>query len=62
MQIPGTHIFSDDKIVSELQSKFNAEKGFPTYVVIDVNGKLKPKAIEWIKTLDRESLKTAVGL
>ena len=28
LQIPGTHIFADDKLVSELQSKFNAEKGF----------------------------------
>ena len=62
LQLPGTHIFADDKLVSELQSKFNVENSFPTYVVIDANGKLKPKAIEWIHTLDRDKLKNAVGL
>jgi thiol-disulfide isomerase/thioredoxin len=62
LQIPGIHIFADDKIVSELQSKFNAEKGFPAYVVIDANGKIKPKAIERIRLLDRSKLKNAVGL
>jgi len=61
LQIPGTHIFADDRLVSELQSKFNTEKGFPAYVVIDVNGKLKPKAIEWMHFLDRDKLKIAVG-
>ena len=62
LQLPGTHIFADDKLVSELQRKFNSEGGFPTYVVIDINGKLKPKAIEWMHTLDRDKLKYAVGL
>jgi len=62
LQIPGEHIFADDKLVSELQSKFNTERGFPTYVVIDATGKLKPKAIEWIHLLDRDKLKLAVGL
>jgi thiol-disulfide isomerase/thioredoxin len=62
LQLPGTHIFADDKLVSELQRKFNSEGGFPTYVVIDINGKLKPKAIEWMHTLDRDKLKNAVGL
>ena len=62
LQLPGTHIFADDKFVSELQRKFNSEGGFPTYVVIDINGKLKPKAIEWMHTLDRDTLKKAVGL
>src|SRR5436190_3115716 len=62
LQIPGTHIFADDKLVSELQSKFNAEKGFPAYVVIDANGKLKPKAIDWMHSLDRDKLKNAVGI
>jgi thiol-disulfide isomerase/thioredoxin len=62
LQLPGTHIFADDKLVSELQRKFNSEGGFPTYVVIDISGKLKPKAIEWMHTLDRDKLKNAVGL
>jgi thiol-disulfide isomerase/thioredoxin len=62
LQLPGTHIFADDKLVSELQRKFNSEGGFPTYVVIDINGNLKPKAIEWMHTLDRDKLKNAVGL
>lgn len=63
LQVPGTHIFADDKFVNELKNKFNSEgSGFPTYIVIDANGKLKPKAIEWIKVLDRDKLRTAVGL
>lgn len=63
LELPGTHIFMDDKIVSELKSSFNnAGSGFPTYVVIDVKGKLRPKAIQWMESLDREKLKTAVGL
>ena len=63
LQIPGTHLFADDKLVSELKSKFNSDgAGFPTYVVIDANGKLRPKAIEWMHSLDRDKLKNAVGL
>ncbi len=63
LELPGTHIFMDDKIVSELKSRFNnAGSGFPTYVVIDVNGKLRPNAIQWMESLDREKLKTTVGL
>ncbi|HEY5462025.1 MAG TPA: redoxin family protein [Hanamia sp.] len=63
LELPGTHIFMDDKIVSELKSSFdNAGSGFPTYVVIDVNGKLRPKSIQWMESLDRDKLKTAVGL
>lgn len=62
LELPGTHIFMDDKIVSELKSRFNnAGSGFPTYVVIDVNGKLRPGAIQWMQSLDRDKLKTAVG-
>ena len=62
LQLPGTHIFADDKIVNELKSKFNsAGSGFPTYVVIDVHGILKPAAIQWMQGLDREKLKEALG-
>lgn len=63
LELPGTHIFMDEKLVEELKSRFNnAGSGFPTYVVIDVNGKLRPKAIQWMNSLDRVGLKTAVGL
>jgi thiol-disulfide isomerase/thioredoxin len=63
LQLPGTHIFADDKLVSELKSKFNSkESGFPAYVVIDIKGKLKPKAIERMESLDRDKLKSAAGL
>lgn len=63
LELPGTHIFMDEKLVEELKSRFNnAGSGFPTYVVIDVNGKLRPKAIQWMNSLDRVDLKTAVGL
>ncbi len=63
LQLPGTHIFMDEKIVEELKSSFdNAGSGFPTYVVIDVNGKLRPKAIQWMQSLDRDNLKGAIGL
>jgi thiol-disulfide isomerase/thioredoxin len=63
LELPGTHIFMDDKIVNELKSRFNnAGSGFPTYIVIGVNGKLRSKAIQWMQSLDRAKLKTAVGL
>ena len=63
LELPGTHIFMDDKIVSELKSSYNnAGSGFPTYVVIDMNGKLRPNAIQWMQSLDRDKLKTATGL
>ena len=62
LQLPGTHIFADDKLVSELKRELNSEGGFPTYVVIDINGSLKPNAIEWMHTIDRNKLKNAAGL
>jgi thiol-disulfide isomerase/thioredoxin len=62
LQIPGTHIFMDEKIVAQLKSMFNATGGFPAYVVMDVNGKINPKSITRMGMLSRESLKTAVGL
>jgi len=63
LQLPGTHIFMNEKIVEELKSSFNnAGSGFPTYVVIDTNGKLRPKAIQWVQSLDRDKLKSAIGL
>jgi hypothetical protein len=35
LQLPGTHILMDEKIVEELKSNFNnAGSGFPTYVVV----------------------------
>ncbi|QEC75062.1 TlpA family protein disulfide reductase [Mucilaginibacter ginsenosidivorax] len=62
MQQPGTHIYVNDKIISRLKTAFNAEGGFPTYVVIDVNGKVNKSKITRMAALDRESLKKTVGL
>lgn len=63
LQLPGTHIFMNEKIVEELKSRFNnAGAGFPTYVVISTNGKLRPQAIQWMESLDRDKLKIATGL
>lgn len=63
LQLPGTHIFMDEKIVEELKSSFNnAGSGFPTYVVIGANGNLRPKAIQRMESLDRDKLKSAIGL
>lgn len=62
MEIPGTHIFVNEKIVAQLKTAFNAEGGFPTYVAIDINGQVKPKAITYMGALNRESLKKAVGI
>lgn len=62
MQIPGTHIYVNDKIISRLKTAFNSEGGFPTYVVIDINGKVNQKKITFMQALDRESVKKIVGL
>ena len=62
LEISGTHIFVDDKIITQLKSTLNAKGGFPSYVVIDINGKINPKIISRMEYLNRESLKTAVGL
>ena len=53
----------DEKIVEELKARFNnAGAGFPTYVVVDNNGNLRPKAIERMQSLDRDRLKGIIGL
>jgi thiol-disulfide isomerase/thioredoxin len=62
MQIPGTHIYVNDKIISRLKTAFNSEGGFPTYVVIDINGKINQKKITQMAVLDRDSMKKIVGL
>lgn len=63
LQLPGTHIFMDEKIVNKVKRTFNsAGSGFPTYVVIDINGKLRLKAIQWMQSMDRDKLKEAIGL
>lgn len=62
MEIPGTHIFVNEKIVAQLKTAFNAEGGFPTYVAIDINGQVKPNAITYMGALNRASLKKAVGI
>lgn len=63
LQLSGTHIFMDEKIVEALKSSFNnGGAGFPTYVVIDINGKLRPKTIQWMQSMKRDDLKNAVGV
>ena len=62
LQIPGTHVFVDDKIVSQLKEMLNASTGFPAYVVMDVNGKVNSKIITHMGYLNRESLKKVAGL
>lgn len=62
MQIPGTHIFVNDKIIAKLKTAFNAEGGFPTYVVIDIDGKVNLQKITQMQALDRDSMKRKVGL
>ena len=62
LQMPGTHIFVDDKIITQLKATLNATGGFPAYVVIDSNGKVNTKAISRMESLNRDSVKQAVGL
>lgn len=63
LEIPGIHIFMDDKIVTSLKSAFNVPgSGFPTYVVIDAKGQLRQNAIQFMQMLDRDKLKTVIGL
>jgi thiol-disulfide isomerase/thioredoxin len=62
LEIPGTHIFVDEKIIAQLKVIFNATSGFPAYVVIDANGKFNNKAISRMENLNRDSVKQAVGL
>jgi hypothetical protein len=49
-------------IMAKLRTALNAEGGFPTYVVIDVNGKVNSKTITSMKNLDRDAVKKATGL
>lgn len=62
MQIPGVHIFVNDKIITRLKTAFNSEGGFPTYVVIDINGKINRNKISFMEPLNRDSIKKIVGL
>jgi len=62
LQIPGTHIFVNEKIIAQLKTVFNAESGFPSYVVVDVNGKVNPKTITRMEFLDRDNAKKVTGL
>lgn len=61
LEIPGTHIFIADKIVSELKKTLDASGGFPAYVLIDNRGKIHPKRINGIGEVDRDVLMELVG-
>ncbi|TKC09655.1 TlpA family protein disulfide reductase [Pedobacter frigoris] len=62
MQIPGTHVFINEKVLAKLRTMLNADGGFPTYVSIDINGKVDSKNISHMGSLNRESLKKIAGL
>jgi thiol-disulfide isomerase/thioredoxin len=62
MMLPGTHIFVDEIVMAKLRTALNAEGGFPTYVVIDVNGKVNSKSITSMHNLDRAAVKKVTGL
>jgi len=62
LQLPGTHIYVNDKIITQLKTAFNATSGFPAYVIVDINGKANSKAISRMEMLNRESLNKAAGL
>lgn len=59
---PGTHIFVDDVVITELKRIFNAGGGFPAYVVIDLQGNASGSKIRFMGELDRNKLKLAAGL
>jgi thiol-disulfide isomerase/thioredoxin len=62
IKAPGTHIFVDDVIITELKRKFNAEGGFPAYVVIDLAGNASASKIHFMGDLDRNKLQDIIGL
>ncbi|GAB3929022.1 TlpA family protein disulfide reductase [Mucilaginibacter myungsuensis] len=62
MQIPGTHVFVDDSVLAKIRAAFNTSGGFPTYVAIDINGQIKPKAVGHMQFETPESIKKAAGL
>ncbi|WP_333626475.1 TlpA disulfide reductase family protein [Sphingobacterium siyangense] len=55
LEQPGTHIFVENNVISELLSLFNSA-GFPTYAVIKPNGEIDTKAISWMKDVTLEKL------
>lgn len=55
LEQPGTHIFVENNVISELLSLFNGA-GFPTYAVIKPNGEIDTKAISWMKDVTLEKL------
>src|SRR5690606_30523863 len=63
MQLPGTHIYMSEQAVSQLKSSLDrAGSGYPTYIVLGADGKLRSNVIQFMGALDRSSLMTAVGL
>lgn len=62
MEIPGTHIFVEDKIIVELRKRLDASGGYPAYVIIDKAGNIHPKRINSIREVNRDLLQAIVGL
>ena len=55
LEIPGTHIFVEDNIETELMKLFSVS-GFPSIVFIDKNGVYKPGVINMISNTDKNKL------
>lgn len=55
LEIPGTHIFVEDTIETELMKLFSVS-GFPSIVFIDKNGVYKPGVINMISNTDKNKL------
>jgi hypothetical protein len=59
LQIPGTHIFVEEAIESDLMTLFS-KIGFPSYVFIDKNGIYRPEAIIRPSLTDKNKLKELI--
>ncbi|MBE9586774.1 redoxin family protein [Mucilaginibacter sp. JRF] len=62
LEIPGTHIFVKEELLEKIKQYINAKSGFPSYALIDINGKLSTSAITRMEPLNRESLMNMVGV
>lgn len=52
---PGTHIFVNSKVISEVMNLFN-KSGFPSYILLKPDGNYDSEAIQSIQQLDIETL------
>ncbi|AXY78455.1 TlpA family protein disulfide reductase [Paraflavitalea soli] len=62
LKAPGTHIFVNDVMITEIKRIFNASGGFPAYVVIDLQGNASASKIRFMSEVTRATLQSVVGL